>query len=64
MSLDAIIITSEIEEHEVRDKDTIYIPGTYLHTDSYEEVIMILKGILSETLVNIYPKIYSKYVVL
>ena len=36
---------------------TIDIPGAYLHTDSDEEVVMILKVRLAEILVNIYPKI-------
>ena len=41
--------------------DTIYIPSAYLYTYAYEEVIMILKVILGEILVNIDPKLYSKY---
>ena len=42
----------------------IGVTVAYLHTDSDEEVIMILKGRLSEVLVNIDPKLYRKYVVL
>ena len=43
---------------------TIDIQGNYLHTDSDEEVILILKRRLAELLVNIYPNLYTKYVVL
>ena len=53
MSLEAILITIAIEAYEGRYVATIYIPGAYLHTDSYEEVSVILKGILAEILVNI-----------
>ena len=55
---------SAIEAHEGRDLATIDIPGAYLHTESNEEVIVILKGRLEELLVNKYPKLYMKYVVL
>ena len=43
---------------------TIEIPGAYLHTYSYEEVIMVMKVRLAEVLMNIHPNLYSKYVVL
>ena len=37
-------VYSSPEEHEGRDVNSIGIPGSYLDTESYEEVIMILKG--------------------
>ena len=43
---------------------TTDISGAYLHTASYEEVMMIFKGIMVELLLNIYPNIYIKNVVL
>ena len=43
---------------------TIYISGYYLYIDSDEEFLMILNLILVYLLVNIEPKIYSKYIVL
>ena len=64
VSLEAIMVTSAIDAHEGRDVATIYIPGNYLHSYSYGEVIMILEGRLAEILVSIYPNIYIKYVVL
>ena len=36
VSFDDIIIISAIESNEVRDVDTIDMPGVYLHTESYE----------------------------
>ena len=42
----------------------MYILGSYLHMDSYEEVIIILKRILAWLLVFIYHKIYRKYAVI
>ena len=54
VSLEVIMITSDIEAHKVRDIATIYIPGEYLKLEWYEDVIMILKVILEELLVNQY----------
>ena len=64
VSLESIVITSEIKSHGGVHVDTIDILGAYLHTDLYEEVIMIPKRRLAEILENIDPKIYRKYVVL
>ena len=47
-----------------RDIATIDTPGAYLHTDTDEEVVMIIKGVLAEILVNIYLKLYKKYMFL
>ena len=44
--------------------DTINTPVAYLHTELDEELIMILKWILAELLMGIYPNLYSKYVVI
>ena len=43
VSLEDIAISSEIEAHEGINLDTIDTQGAYLHIDSNEEVIMILK---------------------
>ena len=64
VSLEYIMITSAIDTHEIRDLDTIYIPVTYIQTESDEDFIMILKGILTELLVNIDLGLYWKYVVI
>ena len=60
MSLEDIIVTYVIDSHEGRDMNTIDIPGQYLHTESYEYLIMILNGVLEEFLGNINSKLYNK----
>ena len=38
------------------------IPGSYLHTETDEEVIMVLEGPIFELMVKLNPKLYRKYV--
>ena len=64
VSLGCIMINSAIEVHKGKYVATIDILVSYIHTDSDEEVIMILKVMPSELLVNIDPKIYRKYAVI
>ena len=47
MSLEDIIINSSIELHKGRYRDTIDIPMAYLHTESDEDISMILKELLA-----------------
>ena len=54
------MIASTKEAHKRRCVATIDIPGSYLHTESDEYVIIILKVRLAELLVNIDPKICRK----
>ena len=42
MSIDSI------EYHERMDIETIDIPGAYLHTETYENITMLLKGRLAK----------------
>ena len=58
------MVTSSIEAGEGRDVDTIYIPGVYLHMESYQYSIMVLKGRLSELLLNVDPKLYHRCVLI
>ena len=58
------MITSAIGSHEGRYVSKIYIPGSYLHMDSDEELIMMLKGKLSELILNIDPNLYRKRVLI
>ena len=39
------------------------IPGEYLHTETYQDVIMLIEGALAYTMVKVAPKIYRKYVI-
>ena len=40
------------------------ITGVYLHTDTDEEIIVVLEGVLDELTVKVDPSIYHKYVTL
>ena len=53
VSFETIMITSVIETQKGRYVAAIDIPQAYLNKESDEEVIMTLKTILSEILVNI-----------
>ena len=48
VKLDRIITTQSIEYHKGHDVANIYLPGEYVHTDTYKEIVMILKVILYE----------------
>jgi hypothetical protein len=48
VSTEAVFITAVIEAHEGRDVACFDIPGAFLHTDSDEDITMILKGRLAE----------------
>ena len=37
------------------------IPGTFLHTDLDEEVIMLLRGQLADLMVEVDPELYGPY---
>ena len=64
ISIEAKIIMPEIEAHEGRDVATIDIPGAYLHRESYEDVITVVKGRLYKLLEIVDPELYQKYVVI
>ena len=42
--------------------EKIDIPGAYLHTETDEEVIMILEVPLDKLMVKLDPELYRKYV--
>ena len=39
---EAVLILSDIKTHHKGEMDTFYIPGVYLHSETDEEVIMVL----------------------
>jgi hypothetical protein len=47
--------------HERQDVATCDIPGTFLHANNPDYVLMSLNGILAELMVKIAPKLYPKY---
>ena len=42
---------------------TIDTPGTFLHTDSDDHIIMVLKGKLALLMCHKDPKLYSKFII-
>jgi hypothetical protein len=62
VSLESVLITSTIEEFEGREVAVVNIPGTYLSSDMDEEIIMLLRGRLSELMVKTDPNIYRNYI--
>ena len=59
---DSVFITSAIEVHEKRHVITKDIPGTFLHTETDEEIHMLLRGDLAELMVSMNPKLYHPYI--
>ena len=58
-----IFITSAIDPHERTDVATINISGTFLHADSDEHIIVVLKVKLALLICHVYPKLYRKYII-
>ena len=53
VSTDGVIITSTIEAHEGCDVAVIDLPNAFLNADNNEQTLMLLKGKLSELMVQI-----------
>jgi hypothetical protein len=62
VSNEAIFLTALIEALEERDVACFDIPGAFLHAETDEDVIMLLKGRLAELMVMVEPSLYRKYV--
>ena len=62
-AIEIIFITSVIDAHEGCDVAIIYIPGAFLHADSYEHIIMVFKGKLTLLMCNVEPKLYMKNII-
>ena len=52
---EAVFLTALIESYEERDVVFFGIPGAYLHTETYEGVIMVLEEPLVELMVKVDP---------
>ena len=50
----------EIDSQEDIDVTTMDIPVAYLDMYTDKEVVMMLKGVLVDMVVNIYPQIYHE----
>jgi hypothetical protein len=62
VTLESVLITSTIEAFEGREVSVVDIPGAYLSADMDEEVIMLLRGRLTELMVKTVPNMYRKYI--
>jgi hypothetical protein len=62
VATESVFITAAIEAHEERHVAVLDIPGAYLHTETDEEVIMVLEGPLAEIMVKVAPRLYQKYI--
>ena len=52
----SLMITAAIYTDEMRDVVTPDIPGTFLHAELDEELIMVLCGELAELMTKVEPK--------
>ena len=62
MANESVFITSVIVANEKRFVRCYDVPGAFLHTESDENVLMVLRGELAEMMVHIAPQIYRPYV--
>ena len=62
VSTDAVLITAAIDAYEGRHVATVDLPSAFLHTDTDEDVTMVLEGSLAELMVKVDPSLYRKYV--
>ena len=63
VATESVFITTAVEAHEGQDVATFDTTGEYLHTETYEDVIMSLQWALDELMAKVAPKIYQKYVI-
>ena len=62
MSIEAVLLTSVIDDLENRDVAVTDIPGAYFTTDIDKEVYMVLEGKLAKMMVIIVPEVYRVYI--
>ena len=55
---ESAFITSVIAANEKRFVRCYDVPGAFLHTESDENVLMVLRGELEEMMIQIAPQIY------
>ena len=59
---ESVFITACIDAFEGRDVMILDIPGAYLHALTKDEVYMLLRGPLAETMLMIDPELYRPFV--
>ena len=62
-STESVVITSVINANEHRDMDTTEVACALLHTQSDENVTMVLEGALAELMVRVDPTLYRKFII-
>ncbi|KAL7509413.1 hypothetical protein ACHAXN_008345, partial [Cyclotella atomus] len=62
IATELIFLTGLINALEKREVACFDIPGAFLHAETDEDVIMMLKGRLAELMVTIDPSLYRKYI--
>jgi hypothetical protein len=62
VATESVFITTVISAHEGRDVACFDIPGAFLHANLDEDITMVLKGRLTELMVQVAPNLYRKYI--
>jgi hypothetical protein len=62
IATESIFLTALIDALEERDVACFDIPGAFLHAETDEDVVMMLKGRMAELMVMVDPSLYRKYV--
>ncbi len=62
MSTEAVFITILVDAYKEDNVSCFEISGTILHADSDKDITMILKGRLTELMVQVVPNLYRKYI--
>lgn len=61
VSLEAMMMACAINAKESRYIAVTNIPGAFLDADMEEEVNILLEGAITELIIRLDPKLYSKY---
>ena len=64
VTTEGMMLSCILDAMEGRDVATVDIPGEFLHADMDDIVNMQLDGAMAELLVKVYPKTYSKHLVM
>ena len=62
VSMESVFLTSVINAYERRDVACYDILGAFLHADSNKDITIVLKGKLTELMVQVAPNLYQKYI--
>lgn len=60
VAMESVMLMAVIEVYEEQEVACYDIPGTFLHANLDEDVVMVLKGWLAELMVQVAPNLYRK----